>query len=127
MYINYSRRNIRVTLKLEEREVTFEVEPYRQISYLKEKAYEFFYPLHHKIRLLYNNKDLTAYEDYPLTDYFKNKVSIFCSSLKKGDYTFTVSLLPRYTGSYHLNPAKAELMYFPVLYGREGMKRVKVE
>jgi hypothetical protein len=60
-------------------------------------------------------------------EYFKNKVSIFCRSLRAGHYTFTVSLMPRYTGSYHLNPAKAELMYFPVLYGREGMKIVAID
>ncbi|MFV0605382.1 MAG: hypothetical protein ACK5NK_06015 [Niabella sp.] len=60
-------------------------------------------------------------------EHFKNKVSIFCSSLKKGNYTFIVSLLPRFTGSYHLNPAKAEMMYFPVFYGRERMKKVQIE
>jgi TonB-dependent SusC/RagA subfamily outer membrane receptor len=60
-------------------------------------------------------------------EYFKNKVSIFCSSLKKGEYTFTVSLLPRYTGRYTLNPAKAEMMYFPVFYGREEIRKVRIE
>jgi len=38
-----------------------------------------------------------------------------------------VSLLPRYRGSYHLNPAKAEMMYFPVFYSRESMKKIKIE
>jgi hypothetical protein len=32
--------------------------------------------------------------------------------------------MPRYSGKYTLNPAKAEQMYFPVFYGREGMKKV---
>lgn len=59
-------------------------------------------------------------------EYFKEKVSIFCSKLKQGTYTFTVSLMPRYSGKYTLNPAKAELMYFPLFYGREGMKKVVV-
>lgn len=59
-------------------------------------------------------------------EYFRNKVSIFCSSLRQGKYIFRVSLLPRYTGSYHLNPAKAEMMYFPVFYGREGMKKTQI-
>lgn len=57
-------------------------------------------------------------------EYFLNKVSIFCSGLKKGNYNFTVSLLPRYTGKYNLNPAKASMMYFPVFFGREGIKTV---
>lgn len=60
-------------------------------------------------------------------EHFKNKVSIFCSTLSKGTYTFTVSLMPRYSGKYHLNPAKAEMMYFPVFYGREGMKKISIE
>jgi hypothetical protein len=60
-------------------------------------------------------------------EYFKQKVSIFCQRLTKGTYTFEVSLLPRYTGQYHLNPAKGEMMYFPVFYGREGMKEVGIE
>ncbi|MEZ2440132.1 alpha-2-macroglobulin family protein [Chitinophaga sp. RCC_12] len=59
-------------------------------------------------------------------EYFKNKVSIFSNHLNKGKYRFTVSLMPRYTGYYHLNPAKAEMMYFPVFFGREGMKKVVI-
>ncbi|MBO9634582.1 MAG: carboxypeptidase-like regulatory domain-containing protein, partial [Chitinophagaceae bacterium] len=59
-------------------------------------------------------------------EYFLNKVSIFCSELKKGNYNFTVSLLPRYTGKYNLNPAKASMMYFPVFFGREGIKTVNI-
>ncbi|MFN0257687.1 alpha-2-macroglobulin family protein [Pedobacter ureilyticus] len=60
-------------------------------------------------------------------EYFKNKTSIFCTKMKQGKYTFEIDLMPRYTGSYVLNPAKAELMYFPVFYGREGMKKVEVK
>jgi hypothetical protein len=60
-------------------------------------------------------------------EYFKNKVSIFCRKLKQGKYTYSVELTPRYGGSYHVNPAKAEMMYFPVFYGREGMKMFEIE
>ena len=60
-------------------------------------------------------------------EYFKNKTSIFCTKMKQGKYTFEIDLMPRYTGSYVLNPAKAELMYFPVFYGREGMKKVEIK
>lgn len=60
-------------------------------------------------------------------EHFKNKVSIFCKKLTKGRYEFSVSLLPRFTGSYTVNPAKAEMMYFPVFNGSEGMKRVRIE
>jgi TonB-dependent SusC/RagA subfamily outer membrane receptor len=60
-------------------------------------------------------------------EYFKNKTSIFCTKLKKGKYSFSIDLMPRYSGNYVLNPAKAEMMYFPVFYGREGMKRIAVK
>ena len=59
-------------------------------------------------------------------EYFKNKTTIFCTKLKQGKYTFNIDLMPRYSGSYVLNPAKAEMMYFPVFYGREGMKKVGI-
>jgi len=75
----------------------------------------------------YQNKD-QAYGNYEIhREYFKNKLSIFCLHLDRGRHRFTVSLLPRYTGTYHLNPAKAELMYFPVLYGRGALRTVKID
>ena len=60
-------------------------------------------------------------------EYFKNKVSIFCKSLDKGTYEFEVSLLPRYSGIYTLNPAKAEMMYFPVFNGRNSIRKVTIK
>lgn len=57
-------------------------------------------------------------------EYFKEKTSIFCAKLKQGKYTFNIDLMPRYSGVYMLNPAKAEMMYFPVFYGREGLKKI---
>ncbi|RWU10748.1 alpha-2-macroglobulin family protein [Pedobacter chitinilyticus] len=59
-------------------------------------------------------------------EYFKEKTSIFCTKLKQGKYTFEISLMPRYNGQYTLNPAKAEMMYFPVFFGREDMKSIRI-
>lgn len=75
----------------------------------------------------YQDKGQTWTNNEVHREYFKDHVSIFCSKLKQGKYNFTISLLPRYSGTYNLNPAKAEMMYFPVFYGREGMKKVVVE
>lgn len=75
----------------------------------------------------YKEKNQSYFNNEVHREYFKNKVSIFCSTLKKGDYVFSVSLLPRYTGKYNLNPAKAEMMYFPVFFGREGIKKISIE
>ncbi|WP_370589907.1 hypothetical protein [Rufibacter sp. LB8] len=60
-------------------------------------------------------------------EYFRDKVSIFSNYLYQGHYTFTIKLLPRYKGTYTLNPAKAELMYFPTFFGREALKTVEVK
>ncbi len=60
-------------------------------------------------------------------EYFEDKVSVFCERLPKGSYEFEVPLLPRYEGRYTLNPAKAELMYFPVFYGKEGLKKISIK
>ena len=60
-------------------------------------------------------------------EYFRHKVNIFCDKLPKGKYTYTIKLLPRYTGAYTLNPATAELMYFPSFFGRNELKQVRVK
>lgn len=59
-------------------------------------------------------------------EYRRDKVVIFCTTLLAGRYTFAVELEPRFTGQYALNPAKAELMYFPTFFGREGMKTIDI-
>jgi TonB-dependent SusC/RagA subfamily outer membrane receptor len=75
----------------------------------------------------YENKIQSFWGVETHREYFKHKTAIFCTKLKKGKYHFVVQLMPRYSGSYALNPAKAEMMYFPVFYGREGMKRIAVK
>jgi len=59
-------------------------------------------------------------------EYKREKLVIFCSKLPIGEHTFQVSLEPRFTGSFTLNPARAEQMYFPVLYGRDAIKMVEI-
>lgn len=60
-------------------------------------------------------------------EYLKNKVVIFINDLSKGVHTFEVELEPRYTGSFTLNPSKAELMYFPTFYGRNEARKLKIK
>lgn len=60
-------------------------------------------------------------------EYYNHKTNIYCQYLKKGKYNYSIELLPRYSGKYSLNPAVVECMYFPTLYGREGMKVVNVK
>ncbi|MCY7420310.1 MAG: hypothetical protein LH478_01000, partial [Chitinophagaceae bacterium] len=60
-------------------------------------------------------------------EYLKNKVVMFANSLGTGIHTFEVELEPRYSGSFTLNPSKAELMYFPTIYGRNEARKMKIE
>lgn len=61
------------------------------------------------------------------TEYLKNKAVFFIEKLSKGTHQYEVELEPRYTGTYTLNPAKAELMYFPVFFGRNETKSIPVK
>ncbi|MCB9274039.1 MAG: carboxypeptidase-like regulatory domain-containing protein [Lewinellaceae bacterium] len=60
-------------------------------------------------------------------EYFRHQTAIFCEHLEPGEHEFVIELEPRFTGHYTINPAKAELMYFPVFFGRTGVKEVEVE
>ncbi len=48
-------------------------------------------------------------------EYFQDRTVIFCQRMTPGTYVFQVHLLPRFTGTYHVNPAQISLMYFPVI------------
>ncbi len=60
-------------------------------------------------------------------EYLKHQAGIFIDRLPVGRHTFRVALQPRYRGSYTLNPAKAELVYFPTKFGRTDGKRVIIK
>ncbi len=59
-------------------------------------------------------------------EYFADKVCIYLRNLRQGQSTYEVSLEPRFSGEYKLNPAKAEKMYFPVFFGRTGIREVSI-
>jgi alpha-2-macroglobulin len=60
-------------------------------------------------------------------EYDMHEVRIYCEKLKAGRYEYKLSLVPRYWGKYHVNPAKVEWMYFPVMFGRTGAKKVTIK
>lgn len=59
-------------------------------------------------------------------EYYKDRMIMYAERLEKGEYNFEASLEPRYNGLYHLNPAKAELMYYPVFSGNNEMRSVRI-
>ena len=64
---------------------------------------------------------------YMHKEFLKNKVLLFADELNKGTHTFEIELEPRYNGRFTLNPAKAELMYFPTFFGRNEMKEIDIK
>ena len=60
-------------------------------------------------------------------EYFRNETAIFCESIKRGTYIFEINLIPRFSGTYHLNPAKVEMMYFPTKNANNGLRKVNIE
>lgn len=58
---------------------------------------------------------------------FKNEATIFCENLPIGEHEFEVKLVPRYSGSYTLNPAKIEMMYFPTFNANNTLKKIKIK
>ncbi|MCC6288910.1 MAG: hypothetical protein IT249_13590 [Chitinophagaceae bacterium] len=60
-------------------------------------------------------------------EFLKDKLVIFVEQMPKGKYEYDIDLEPRYSGKYHLNPAKAELMYFATFYGRNEMGEIEIK
>ncbi|PKP01663.1 MAG: hypothetical protein CVU11_14535 [Bacteroidetes bacterium HGW-Bacteroidetes-6] len=60
-------------------------------------------------------------------EYYRNETIIFCEHLPEGSYSFEIKILPRFLGIYTLNPAKIELMYFPVFNANNELKQVKIK
>jgi len=71
------------------------------------------------------NKNNYYFESH--REYFRNETTIFCEFIRKGEYTFEIKLIPRYTGTYSINPAKIELMYYPTFYGNDEVKIINVK
>ena len=59
-------------------------------------------------------------------EYQKNKAIIYWKKLEVVEHIFTIRIEPRYNGIYTLNPAKAELMYFPTFFGRNAIEKVRI-
>jgi TonB-dependent SusC/RagA subfamily outer membrane receptor len=60
-------------------------------------------------------------------EYRRDRVAVFCDQLPAGTYTYKVALAPRFSGTYTLNPARAEMQYLPVVNGNGEMGEVKVQ
>lgn len=61
------------------------------------------------------------------TEQYKNKQNYYFTKIHAGKYRYEIELTSTFAGKFSLNPAKIELMYFPVFFGREGEKSVVIE
>ncbi|MRR21827.1 hypothetical protein EG830_02455, partial [bacterium] len=59
-------------------------------------------------------------------EFYRDHVAIFIRHASPGTRTFEISLMPRFTGRYILNPAKVSLMYFPVKYSNNELKNITI-
>ena len=74
----------------------------------------------------YNNKNThTIYETH--REYFKNKAVIFFEYLPKGNYNIELNLISRFSGTFTLNPAKIELMYYPTFSANNVSKVINIK
>jgi hypothetical protein len=53
-------------------------------------------------------------------------VAIFIRHATPGIRTFEISLMPRFTGRFVMNPAKVSLMYFPVIYSNNELRKITI-
>ncbi|MFK8164395.1 MAG: carboxypeptidase-like regulatory domain-containing protein [Lewinella sp.] len=60
-------------------------------------------------------------------EYRRDRVAVFCDRLPAGTYTYKVALAPRFSGTYTLNPARAEMQYLAVVNGNGGIGEVEVK
>ena len=60
-------------------------------------------------------------------EFFRDHVAIFLRHADPGQRTFGIELMPRFTGSYVVNPAKVSLMYFPTVYSNNALKRLIIK
>ena len=72
----------------------------------------------------YANRKLSYRESY--REYDISSTNIFLEVLSQGQHHFEVELIPRFKGSFSLNPVTIENMYFPVFFGRNQLKRIRI-
>jgi len=75
---------------------------------------------------VYDSKPQSHYKG-EYREHFKTETNIYCEKLKAGKYLYEISLLPKFSGVFTLNPAKVELMYFPTFNANNELRKVRVE
>jgi len=83
VYYDDKCSKLEILLSYNGRSETVSIDNKENLSSIKDKVYNIFYPIQGKFQLIYKNKDISPFEDIPLYKYFKNlmKVSITISPI----------------------------------------------
>jgi hypothetical protein len=83
VYYDDKCSKLEILLTYNGRNETISVDNKENLSSIKDKVYNIFYPIQGKFQLIYKNKDISPFEDIPLYKYFKNlmKVSIIINPI----------------------------------------------
>jgi hypothetical protein len=73
----------------------------------------------------YNTRESTVRGEFH-REFHRDHVAIFIRHADPGRRSFTVELMPRFTGTFTANPAKVSLMYFPTIFSNEGVGQVRI-
>jgi TonB-dependent SusC/RagA subfamily outer membrane receptor len=58
---------------------------------------------------------------------YRDRTILYCERLPAGKHVFSIPLIPTFTGSYTLNPAQVQLMYFTTFQANNRITKVAVE
>ncbi|MGL4631747.1 MAG: hypothetical protein ACRCVT_11125, partial [Leadbetterella sp.] len=75
----------------------------------------------------YYGDNLNQWSSNTYKEQLEQGTNFYFEHLGVGVYDLNIKLTPRFKGTYTLNPAKVELMYFPTFYGRESLKQVNIK
>ena len=83
VYYDDKCSKLEILLTYNGRNETVSIDNKENLSSIKDKVYNIFYPIQGKFQLIYKNKDISPFEDIPLYKYFKNlmKVSIIINPI----------------------------------------------
>jgi len=79
-------KKIKINLEYKTQHIVIEIEPYKTLKNLKEKASKLFFPLSNDFKILMNNKDQSAYEDYQIGEIYKNKPNLNLKLIDTDEY-----------------------------------------
>ena len=93
IYYDDKCSKLEITLTYNGRNETISIDNKENISSIRDKIYNLFYPIQGKFQLIYKNKDISPFEDIPLYKYFKNlmKVSILVNPLTASSNQIAIS------------------------------------